>query len=244
MSRRLVLLLLGIVFGFSLVAYFRGCGYNQPATSSQYPVQSDARLAWSTDRQSVRADVGLPLPLPHGIVGASFSPDGREVVVTLRELDGSGNEIFRLWIAASDGSLRPITDGPADFSPRWSSSGDDIAFLERLSGPTTRALDTETGEISDLVNRPDVSYRSLAWAPDGAALAAYGSTTRGGPMLRRRGCSSPESRTVPSGTTRSTPFLSSRSCGRPMVKPWCWITGRPREAGWGRTWSAQSRSWT
>lgn len=87
-------------------------------------------------------------PLPMG--GAcSFHPDGDSLVCHKYE-NGSG-DLVRVWL--DDGSMTPLTDGPAwDYKPKPSPDGRWIAFSRSDEGPADIwMLDTQTGRSRPLV---------------------------------------------------------------------------------------------
>lgn len=102
------------------------------------------------------------------------SPDGRHVVFTRTWTDiHSDRRYTNLWIVDFDGDdLRPLTTGKrSDRSPRWSPSGDRIAYLSSSDGATqlhVRWMDSgQTARVTNVTKSPS----NLSWSPDGKWLA-------------------------------------------------------------------------
>ncbi|HAK54148.1 MAG: S9 family peptidase [Vicinamibacterales bacterium] len=101
-----------------------------------------------------------------------LSPDGRQVVYTRQWFDKMNDRReSSLWIVNRDGSRnRFLIDGS---SPRWSPSGDRIAFV--ASGEPegrqvfVRWMDDE-GAVTQ-ITRVDKGPSNIAWAPDGSRIA-------------------------------------------------------------------------
>lgn len=101
------------------------------------------------------------------------SPDGRHVVYVRRSNDIMTDRTrSRLWLAAVDGSdHRPlIADGSASM-PRWSPTGDRLAYLRSADGATqihVRWMDTgQSAAVTSVRESPS----SLTWSPDGRRIA-------------------------------------------------------------------------
>ena len=109
-------------------------------------------------------------------VGADprISPDGAEVVYVRTGFDVMDDDrTTALWIVGRDGSgHRPLTDGTADVgSPRWSPSGDRLAYVsDGEEGSEIRVRWMDTGQSTSVV-RLDESPSELAWSPDGERIA-------------------------------------------------------------------------
>lgn len=102
------------------------------------------------------------------------SPDGSRVVYVRRWMDvQSDRRRSAMWLADRDGKLhRPLTGAETDASaPRWSPSGDRIAFISSANGESglhVRWMDSgEAVRIAQLPSTP----RSLAWSPGGDRIA-------------------------------------------------------------------------
>ena len=101
------------------------------------------------------------------------SPDGSRVVYERRMNDiMTDATVSCLWSVGLDGAEhRPLgADGPAT-SPRWSPSGDRIAYLQAEDSATHVMMyfvdSARAGRIATLQDRPS----GLTWSPDGSRLA-------------------------------------------------------------------------
>ncbi len=104
-----------------------------------------------------------------------ISPDGRNAAFVRMEMDGDEN-IYRrsIWIAPLGGG-RPwrltCGGGKGDSSPRWSPSGDRIAFTSLRTGlPQIHVIRVDGGEASQ-ATRIRTGAGSPAWSPDGRRIA-------------------------------------------------------------------------
>ena len=104
-----------------------------------------------------------------------ISPDGSTVVYARQSMDiMSDRSVSNLWIIDVDGdNHRPLVSGPESYSsPRWSPSGDRIAYVSSVEGrgPQVHVRWMDTGQTAILTNvRSGPS--SLTWSPDGDRLA-------------------------------------------------------------------------
>ncbi|MEK7772769.1 MAG: Tol-Pal system beta propeller repeat protein TolB, partial [Deltaproteobacteria bacterium] len=113
-------------------------------------------------------------------IGGRFSPDGRQVAMTLRLSSDKSSEIYLLDLTT--GRYRRLTDNYGiDVSPSWSPDGKKIAFVSDISGnPNIFVLDLNgapDGGQKDL-KRLTFSGKynsSPAWSPDGRSIAFAGS---------------------------------------------------------------------
>ena len=103
-----------------------------------------------------------------------ISPDGRQVVYVRRSNDIMTDRTgSNLWMVASNGSShRPLLSGRDNFSsPRWSPSGDRIAYISSTEGSPqlyVRWMDTgQTALVTNLTESP----ANVSWPPDGRYLA-------------------------------------------------------------------------
>ena len=104
------------------------------------------------------------------------SPDGSRVVYVRSFMDVmKDRRRSNLWIVGEDGTRhRPLTSGNrSDASPRWSPSGDRLAWVSS-DGDTpqvhVRYMDTgESAVISRLADAP----QGLSWSPDGRQIAFF-----------------------------------------------------------------------
>ncbi len=101
------------------------------------------------------------------------SPDGKTIAYTRNGFDlMNDRRTSHIWLIEVDGSNhRPLTDQPG-YSPRWSPSGDRIAFLSRGVGDGVQLYmhwitANRTSSLTQLIQSP----QSLTWSPDGHLLA-------------------------------------------------------------------------
>jgi TolB protein len=107
---------------------------------------------------------------------ASYSPDGRDVALTLSQ-DGN-SEVY--LVDARGGSPRRLTNNRAiDTSPGWSPTGREIAFTSDRGGtPQVYVMDRDGGNVRRLTY--DVDYTdSPAWSPRGDRIAFVARTAGG-----------------------------------------------------------------
>ena len=101
------------------------------------------------------------------------SPDGKQVLFTLRTTDVEGNAGRNdLWLVKADGTgLRQITTNKAgDWNGRWSADGHAIYFLSTRSGLTqVWRLSFDGGEAVQVTDLP-LDVANLELSPDGKLL--------------------------------------------------------------------------
>ncbi|MDE2731307.1 MAG: S9 family peptidase [Bacteroidota bacterium] len=101
-----------------------------------------------------------------------LSPDGHEIVYTRGWIDKMNDRrASALWIMDADGSRnRFLTEGS---SPRWSPSGDRIAFVAQgePGGSQLFVLYRGVAEPPTQITRLENSPSNIAWSPDGQWLA-------------------------------------------------------------------------
>lgn len=106
------------------------------------------------------------------------SPDGKTVAyVQIRLRKKKNDYASNIWLLPVDGSLEPVRftgSDKRDMSPRWSPTGDEIAFLSTRSGkPQIWVIGARGGEARRLTQaRHGVS--ELAWSPDGKWIVFAG----------------------------------------------------------------------
>jgi dipeptidyl aminopeptidase/acylaminoacyl peptidase len=103
-----------------------------------------------------------------------ISPDGEQVIYLRQSFDiMTDRRIDNLWFVNTDGSdHRPLVAGRFTVgSPRWSPSGDRVAYVSTESGMPqifVRWMDTgQSAAISSVQKGPS----NLAWSPDGTRIA-------------------------------------------------------------------------
>ena len=99
----------------------------------------------------------------------------------------------RIWAFVLDGSMaRQMTQGPGlDRAPRWSPSGDRLAFLSSRAGasPQVHVMQRDGGEARQLGDFSE-SVTQIQWMPHGRALMVC-SAIRVNPELRGKSSSDP-----------------------------------------------------
>ncbi|MGF1462927.1 MAG: LpqB family beta-propeller domain-containing protein [Maricaulaceae bacterium] len=104
-----------------------------------------------------------------------IAPDGTQVVYVRRSMDiMTDGARQRLWSVNADGSDHQPLALPSDqdaFSPRWSPSGDRLAYVSVTEeGPELHVMWMATGATAQLTQL-EASPGSIAWAPDGRSIA-------------------------------------------------------------------------
>ena len=142
------------------------------------------------------AQVGTPVTtgftVDHAIdmknVGSvALSPDGRQLLYTVSDLDWDDNERdSHLWIANFNGSdARPFTAEEGDGSPRWSPDGRWVAFTrdadedaddDAAKGRQIWLIRTDGGEARQLTTHPS-GVREYDWTPDSRRLVFVAADT-------------------------------------------------------------------
>jgi dipeptidyl aminopeptidase/acylaminoacyl peptidase len=99
------------------------------------------------------------------------SPDGRTVAYVLTRLRKKKNDYgSNIWLVAARGGSEPrkfTTSDKRDMYPRWSPSGDELAFISTRSGkPQVWVIPTGGGEARQLT-RAKRGAGQFCWSPDG-----------------------------------------------------------------------------
>lgn len=102
------------------------------------------------------------------------SPNGKQVAYVRRGYDiMSDGSRSNIWVASSDGkSHRPLLSGTkAFYAPRWSPSGDRLAYISTLEGkPQLYVRWMDTGQTA-LLSNIQSSASNISWSPDGKTIA-------------------------------------------------------------------------
>ena len=104
-----------------------------------------------------------------------ISPNGSQIAYLRRSMDiMSDRPVSNIWLINADGSEhRPILSGSDSYSsPRWSPSGDRIAYISNVEGrgPQLHVRWMDTGQTALLTNVRNAPG-SITWSPDGTQLA-------------------------------------------------------------------------
>ncbi|MDQ7053311.1 MAG: hypothetical protein Q9P14_10605 [candidate division KSB1 bacterium] len=103
-----------------------------------------------------------------------WSPDGREVLYTVREVDLEKDRyVTHIWrIRIGEKAPQPMTNGEqGERSPRWAPDGKRFAFLANRDGKTQIWLMARNGgEARKFTEHPN-GVIAFEWAPDGKSIA-------------------------------------------------------------------------
>jgi dipeptidyl aminopeptidase/acylaminoacyl peptidase len=103
--------------------------------------------------------------------GASWSPDGKEIVFTI-DMSGRAN----LWKVGSAGGwpVQLVQSDERQYSATWSPDGRWIVFQQDSAGNELWdifAIPSDGGETINLTNTPNIREESPRWSPDGKTIA-------------------------------------------------------------------------
>ena len=108
------------------------------------------------------------------VADPQISPDASQVVYVrnFKDIMTDGNR-SNLWIINADGSAhRPLTSGNQnDYAPRWSPSGDRLAYVSTEKGKPQIFMRWMKEGTSAKMTNLQKSPESMKWSPDGSRLA-------------------------------------------------------------------------
>lgn len=117
-----------------------------------------------------------------------ISPNGEQIVYRRMGFDiMKDRSVGELWIMNADGSehQKLTTRETSESSPRWSPTGDRIAFVSGTSeGAEIYVYWLNTSKIARL-SQLESSPRSLSWSPDGQWLAFSQKVASGAPVIAK-----------------------------------------------------------
>lgn len=157
---------------------------NVPSGESRQQAQESERWDQNDDRNV--ADRMLERVKQEGATRIASVHPSRDKYLFVAEVDGdrkgrSGQDSrpkTDMWLVNKNGSgLRRLTYDGASYSPEWSPSGDEIAFVNRKYNlPTLEIMETESGSDSATTISwglcESCEFEELRWAPNGQAVAA------------------------------------------------------------------------
>ncbi len=148
------------------------CGPMLQAASS--PDEREVTDPKSVPSLSNRAAGAVPISelyYTRSVSGASWSPDGRQVVFSTN-LTGRMN----LWKVAAAGGwpMQLAESDDRQFDGVWSPDGKWIVYMQDAGGGEIfdlYAVPSDGGDAINLTNTPEVSETSPRWSPDGSTIA-------------------------------------------------------------------------
>ena len=121
------------------------------------------------------------------IESVELSPDGRQVIYSIKEPDWKSNRfVTSIWVAATDGTSQPVPLATSDkgdkaessrgstekdSAPRWAPDGSRIAFLSTREGAPQIWTVAKPGGISEKLTNAPGGVVSFEWSPDSRHIA-------------------------------------------------------------------------
>ncbi|NQW16923.1 MAG: S9 family peptidase [Chloroflexi bacterium] len=101
----------------------------------------------------------------------AMSPDGEKVAFVKQSANREANKIQSHIVMSMGEELRDYTSGPYDSSPRWSRSGNRLAFLRKDDSDKNQiwVMPTSMGEASPLTTQPG-GVSGFEWSPDDSTI--------------------------------------------------------------------------
>ena len=132
-----------------------------------------------TDPQTISSAANVnarPLPIDdlyftRSLSGASWSPDGKEIALTMN-MSGRPN----LWKvnAAGGWPIQLVQSDERQYTETWSPDGKWVVFQQDSAGNELWdifAVPGDGGEVVNLTNTPEIREESPLWSPDGMTIA-------------------------------------------------------------------------
>jgi len=104
--------------------------------------------------------------------GGAWSPDGRQIVFTQREIKEDNNAQSALYLMNGDGSgVKQLTDMPGhEYLPDWSPDGARIAFVSSTQhAQQIYAINVDGSNLQQLTEATNPTF-GPAWSPDGKKI--------------------------------------------------------------------------
>ena len=116
------------------------------------------------------------LSLITSVSDPQIHPDGRRIAFVATTIDLKGDR-YRSCLWLWDGEVRQLTFGQSDSAPRWSPSGDRLAFVRKgaeQTDPTQLAVMPSDGGEARIITSFELGVQAPLWSPDGSQLLVLG----------------------------------------------------------------------
>lgn len=148
-----------------------GSGFGYLGTEAGRPLVRHVAMNGSSSRRLLNPNDIYAITL---LSDARFSPGGDRVayVQTILDRESDDYQSSIAIVPTSSGEPRRFTVcGAKDTAPRWSPSGDRLAFLSNRSGSNQIwTIPSDGGEASQLTDLPE-EVTGFTWSPDGSTIA-------------------------------------------------------------------------